>query len=116
MKTIPLTKGKVALVDDQDYERVAAYRWCASQEGRKGLKWYAIRWEYKEGRRIKIRLHRFILDVPPGTLDDRVVHHKDDDGLNCQRENLQVVATNHENMCFSPGWHRTAQVATEPFL
>ena len=29
MKKIPLTKGFVALVDDEDYARVSQYKWCA---------------------------------------------------------------------------------------
>jgi len=32
MKTIPLSKGMVALVSDEDFERVNQFKWCASQE------------------------------------------------------------------------------------
>ena len=28
VKSIPLTKGKTAIVDDDDYERVAKWKWC----------------------------------------------------------------------------------------
>jgi len=33
MKKIPLTKGFVALVDDEDYARVSQYKWCALTPG-----------------------------------------------------------------------------------
>lgn len=78
---IPLTRGKVALVDAADYERVAALEWfvvCVS--GR----WYATRDEWKPRR--KVRLHRFILGAPP-----RVhVGFANGDSLDCRRCNLQM--------------------------
>lgn len=116
MKKIKLTKGKVALVSNEDFDRVNAFKWTASQESKGGAKWYAVRRVTLDGKRVKIRMHRFILDVPPGTLDSRVVHHKDDDGLNNQRENLEIVASNHENMKYSPGWGRVYVKRDEPSL
>lgn len=83
MKEIPLTRGKVALVDDQDYERVAAYSWCAMPAP--GGLWYALT---AHG----ILLHRFLLDAPA----NKMVDHVDRNGLNCQRYNMRL-ATNAEN-------------------
>src|SRR5688572_30330893 len=69
-KEIPLTKGKVALVDAEDYERVAQCAWIARLDDNV---WYAER-----GRQSR-RMHRFILNLPA---DTPKVDHKDGDGLN----------------------------------
>lgn len=102
MRKIQLTKGKVALVSDEDFERVNAFKWCASQESKNGQKWYAIRQE--KGK--KIRMHRFIMGLPTGSEDPRVVHHRNDDGLDNRRENLEILDSQHENMGYSPGWRK----------
>jgi len=59
-------------------------------------------------------MHRFIMGIPQGALDDRVVHHADDNGLNNQRENLEILGSNYENMLKSPGWKN--KPAEEPWL
>lgn len=129
MKFVRLTKGKFATVSDQDYSRVRKYKWCASLESR-GTKWYAVRWETvktfeavvtKGGietfvvskKRVKIRMHHFVLgirshDLPPG----HVVDHIDGDSLNNMRSNLEVV-TQSENMRRVPGWKRRKNESTQ---
>lgn len=110
---IKLTQGKFALVDPEDYERVSAFKWHASLESR-GTKYYAVRFCYDTGRRTKIRMHRFILGLPPGIFDpeDRVVDHINNDSLDNRRENLEIV-TQEENMNRSEGWRKKSE---EPCL
>jgi len=118
MKEVSLTKGMVALVSDEDYEKVMQFKWHASQEGHQGLKFYACRFEKdpKHGwkKKIKIRMHRFIMEMPTGFEDPRVVHHKDSDGLNNQKENLEILDCNYWNMLESPGWSK--REVKDPFL
>lgn len=100
MKPIFLTKGFIAYVSDEDYERVNAHKWCVSHESR-GTKWYAVRMQNRK----KIRMHHFVLGITWDDIKPKVVHHIDDDGLNNTRENLEII-TQRENMLFSPGWKR----------
>lgn len=83
MKEIPLTQGKVALVDDEDYERVSAYKWQANK-GSAGY-WYGHNDTHGQ-------LHRFVVNAPR----ELMVDHKNGDGLDCRRENLRL-ATNAQN-------------------
>lgn len=81
MKQVPLTKGMVALVDDEDFERVMQHSWCANKVGKI---WYAQ-------SRIKgkaVLMHRFILDVPCGKNTDHVNH----DGLDNRRSNIRACS------------------------
>lgn len=81
MKTIPLSKGLVSLVDDADYKAVNQFKWCAT-DGRNG-KFYVTRFFRVNGKKRQIPLHRFLLP------DAEEVNHRDGDGLNNQRHNLQ---------------------------
>lgn len=111
MREIVLSKGKVALIDDADFDRVNQFKWTASHEGR-ATKWYAIRRVKINGRSFKIRMHRFILNMGTGFDDPRIVDHINDDGLDNRKDNLQVMDTNGENMAKVPTWCRR----TEPCL
>ena len=95
MVTIPLTQGKVAVVDDEDAE-LSQLRWHVLP-GRRTT--YAKRNARRDdGRRETEQLHRAVWarahpDEPiPIQLD-----HRDGNGLNCRRENLRP-ATRSENI------------------
>src|SRR4051794_29869348 len=81
MKTIPLTQGKVALVDDEDYERISRSSWIACRS--KNL-WYACRSVRVNGRRLYIAMHQEVMLAKKGQLYD----HKNNDGLDCRQSNL----------------------------
>ncbi len=87
LRQIPLTQGKVALVDEGDYEELAKHKWCARKNRNV---WYAQRTLLAgDGRRASVLMHRQILGSPVG----QVVDHQDGDGLNNQRSNLRECTT-----------------------
>jgi hypothetical protein len=86
VKEIPLTKGYVALVDDEDYERVSVLKWSACVHDRRV---YAMR----RPDRKTVYLHRFIMNAPVGS----TVDHQNHDGLDNRRENLRICS-NAENV------------------
>jgi len=85
MRTIELTQGKLALVDDEDFEELNQYKWFANKRGNT---FYAVR-NTKRPNRTKIRMHKEIMDTPKGLETD----HIDGDGLNNCRPNLRVVTS-----------------------
>lgn len=88
MATIALTKGHVVTVDDDDYDKLSQFKWCAHR-GRHT--WYAVRGVATgigKQRRLAF-MHRTILGTPYGLYTD----HIDGDGLNNQRSNLRIVST-----------------------
>ena len=96
MKTIqlyPLRHGKVALVDDADHERLAAFHWTATErKSRSGDErtWYAVRTvTAAPGKRRMILMHREIVGAPPGS----EVDHRNSDGLDNRRANIRLCTT-----------------------
>jgi hypothetical protein len=55
---IPLTQGKFALVDPDDYYWLSNYKWHAVK---KGKRFYASRFETRNGKRLHIYMHRQIM-------------------------------------------------------
>jgi hypothetical protein len=91
MKQIPLTKGKVALVDDGDYEELSKHKWHCTSNG------YAARRVFDVPYGRIVLMHREILAAP----SDLHVDHRDGDHLNNQRENLRL-ATRSQNQSNRP--------------
>lgn len=92
MKTIPLTQGKVALVDDEDFDYLSQFKWHLKRSSKKARVVYAVAHEPNTTRNsTKLRMHRLLL---PGAKE---VDHINGDGLDNRRHNLRA-ATKHQNM------------------
>jgi hypothetical protein len=105
VKEIPLSRGMVALVDDEDFGRVSAFKWCA-KEGRHTF--YGIRnTRRNDGGRTMQPLHRFILGL---TDPKRQTDHINGNGLDNRRANLRdcTVAQNMANR--GPASHNTSGI------
>lgn len=89
---IPLTQGKFAQADNDDFLLLAPYKWYANKSS---FNWYAVRKVRVNGKRLKLYMHRVILDCP----DNQQVHHIDGDSLNNRRKNL-VACSQSENLSF----------------
>jgi len=79
IRFIPLTKGKVAIVDAEDYDWLSKYKWYACK---RKYTYYAYRWQNHHA----IAMHRVIINAPEGMLVD----HIDRNGLNNRRSNLRL--------------------------
>jgi hypothetical protein len=109
MKEIPLTQGKVAIVDDGAFAELSKYRWYAHKICNT---WYAERNSLcVNGKRHKIRMHAAIVGTPKGMGTD----HVNGNGLDNRRENLRIVTKrqNGQNLHIQktsrfPGvsWHK----------
>lgn len=93
MKTIKLTMGLHAVVDDEDYENVSKYNWCASLTSNGGA--YAVRgvWNPATKKTQIVALHRWLLGAGAGQVGD----HINGDTLDNRRSNLRIC-TNAENI------------------
>ena len=94
-KQIELSKGRGALVSDEDCVRVNQYSWYYRSTA--GGKEHAIRDEWVPkggGKRRLVQMHRFILDAPTGMQVDHINHNR----LDNRRENLRICTGSQNKM------------------
>ena len=78
MRAIPLTQNKIALVDNEDYERLKQYNWRYVKKGNRAI------------RGKNISMAHEVLQIT------EQIDHKDNFGLNYQKHNLRIC-TNSQN-------------------
>ena len=97
MKEITLTQGKVSLVDEEDFEKLNQFKWCATS-GRIAYATRAVRINEKHSI---VYMHREILNSKKGVQVD----HINGNGLDNRKENLRPC-THAQNMCNRTNAHK----------
>ncbi len=94
-RRIPLTQGKYAIVDPQDYDRLTKYKWHVHKAPHT---FYAVRslTNGKKQPRKNAQMHNLIIKIPTAMFIDHINHN----GLDNRRANLRP-ATRTQNI-----WHR----------
>ena len=92
MKQIKLTQGQIALVDDEDFEWLNSFKWCATRDG---SRFYAVRSVIINGKRTTQQMHKLIMGDDSLKL---LIDHKDRNGCNNQKENLRFCTSSENNM------------------
>lgn len=90
MKKIILTQGQFALVNDEDFEKVNQFKWCADKYKDT---FYAHRRIESNKNSKKIYMHRFIMGASKGF----EVDHINGNGLDNRQINLRVC-THKQNI------------------
>lgn len=94
MKTIPLTQGHEAIVDDELYDHLSLFKWHALVHKARGKTYiYGARWGKYNSRRRSIRLHHQVLGILTWELDGtgKLVDHKNRNTLDNRKDNLRVT-------------------------
>lgn len=95
MREIPLTQGRITIVDDEYYPELSKYKWHADQDP-SGC-FYAKRVSPKSNeKRIRVHMARVVLELAGFDGTGLVVHHKSHDTLDNRLENLEFI-TNEDN-------------------
>jgi hypothetical protein len=94
-KEIQLTRGQIAIVDDEDYEYINQWKWYAHFDG---TNYYAQRmergiWPIKKRKQKGIHMHRMISKTPEGMITDHLNHNT----LDNRKNNLRNVTSLENN-------------------
>ena len=93
MKQIPLTQGKFAIVDDEDFEMLSKFKWCLRLANGKTYAYRRAKNHEKHPSKT-VKMHRFILNIVDPKIE---VDHIDSNGLNNQRYNIRPC-THSQNL------------------
>lgn len=87
-RTIPLTRGYVTIVDDEDFEWLSKWNWTAIANDKGCL--YAVRGYHRGSIQYRIRIHRLLLGISdPGIQGD----HINGDTLDNRKANLRICTS-----------------------
>lgn len=94
MKEIKLSRGQIALVDDEDFEAISKYKWALGKDG------YAIssRRKGKGLGHLNFKMHRVVMNAQKG----QIIDHANRNPLDNRKENLRFC-THSQNSANTNG-------------
>jgi hypothetical protein len=93
MKEIFLTKGQIALVDDEDYERFIQHKWYAVERyGR----WYAVTQMPRNGKKKDIR--RFMGSFILNKTSNKNINYVNGNSLDNRKNNVRLATMSQSGM------------------
>lgn len=102
MKEIPLTKGFVAIVDDEYFEELSKFSWCVDSRG------YAVRGTSTGGVFRKVKMANQIMNPPKGMEVDHKNTANPENKRDNRRENLRVCTRSQNIMNVGKRAHNTS--------
>jgi len=85
-RKIPLTQGKYAIVDPEDYEELSKYKWFAIRSKRGFYAARSVGTNRHGAKQKTVRMHQVILKPPAGKFVDHINHN----GLDNRKSNLRI--------------------------
>ena len=92
-KEIPLTQGKIVLVDEEDFKYLNQFKWHAVKDLKTG-RFYAVKNIKKNGKWIKIYMHQEIMKTPRGMETD----HINRNSLDNRKDNIRICTCSQNQM------------------
>ena len=86
-RRIPLTQGKFAIVDPDDYPHLSKYKWRLCKTKGKNVLYAERSIRLPNGKYSRILMHRQLINVPEGY----VIDHINGSGLDNRRANLRLA-------------------------
>lgn len=104
MKTLPLTKGKVALVDNDNFEYLNQWKWRVQSKNHNKNEFYVAR-SIRGQKPNVVYLHRLIMNVTDSKIQ---VDHINGNSLDNRKQNLRIANSSQNSRNIKPGKRNTS--------